>query len=292
MVVSVPVQEDEVIVNVSPANTQVSWDPEDVDEDENQTKRRRLEADIDANWELARPKEIPEMSEGELDEFMELLTAVTPPDKAVRAGRPGGSSDFEPDDENSLDAWHYDPRKGRLTRIHNELRRRLYVPGDAGRPVYLSSLRSSRRTYLKNERGVRVVIDDHWRAAGKIEIGYGWWTGRTIFTVKGHRTVGEEDRFEYRPTDDEEDLGEPSEEESPRRSSPRTKMTRSRSKGGAGTSANSAGHGRSAGSTEEIYKAPTEGAYEAAENYVKYVEEEFGNTPQRWIELVNKGNYL
>lgn len=46
------------------------------------------------------------------------------------------------------------------------------MPGDAGRPVYLSSLRSSRRTYLQNERGIKVMVDDHWRAAGKVDIGW------------------------------------------------------------------------------------------------------------------------
>lgn len=42
VIVTVPAQEDEVMVDVSPANTQVSWDPEDVDEEDNQAKRRRL----------------------------------------------------------------------------------------------------------------------------------------------------------------------------------------------------------------------------------------------------------
>ena len=42
VIVTVPAQEDEVMVDVSPFNTQVSWDPEDVDEEDNQAKRRRL----------------------------------------------------------------------------------------------------------------------------------------------------------------------------------------------------------------------------------------------------------
>lgn len=49
---------------------------------------------------------------------------------------------------------------------------------------------------------------------------------------------------------------------------------------------------RSAGSREEIYRAPSDGAYKAAESYVEYVEEEFSNDPRQWVELVKKGNHL
>lgn len=286
---------DDVLVNVSPAHTQVSWDPEaddDQETEESKAKRRRMEEDIEANWELARPKEIPDMSEGELDEFMEMLTAVTPPDRAGHGGQPEVSSDWEPDDENNLDFWHYDRHNGRLTRIHRELRRRLYVPGDAGRPVYLSSLRSSRRTYLQNERGIKVMVDDHWRAAGKVDIGYGWWTGKTVFTIKGHRTHGEADRFEYEPTDDEEELDRHRGDDSPRRTSPSAPASGSRSRDDSRSNPRPSGGERSAGSREEIYRAPSEEAYKAAESYVEYVEEEFRNDPRQWVELVKKGNHL
>lgn len=58
---------EDVLDNVSPAHTQVSWDPEaddDQETKESRAKRQRLEEEIEANWELARPKEIPDMSEG------------------------------------------------------------------------------------------------------------------------------------------------------------------------------------------------------------------------------------
>eukprot|EP00435_Cladocopium_sp_Y103_P076192 s59_g80.t1 len=312
--------EDEEIVQGIPEEAEEPWDQEfeevpvdDEDETEEtaEAKRRRIEAEIDAGWEKARPKELPEMSQEELDEFMELLTSKTSPSKSPQ--KAGGSGDPpdeppgddeptepEPDDEEFGDHWSYDRARGRLTRIHRLLRQRLYIPGDDNRPVFLSSLRSARRTHLTNQDGINVMVDDNWRAAGQVEIGYGWWTGRTVFTVEGHRTEGEAERGDYDPSRDDdvvggdrfegrwiEDAGGPEATGRLRASASRSRDESRHS--GREDEGGSREHDR-AGGAQVIYRAPNPDAKEAAMEYVRFVEDEFGNDAAGWIALITKGN--
>eukprot|EP00435_Cladocopium_sp_Y103_P036950 s669_g9.t1 len=242
------------------------------------------------------------MTQAELDEFMQMLTSDTPPSTAGgHGGPPGGPSDPSSDDDITVDTWRYDRDNGRVIRIHRELRRRLYVPGDADRPVYLNSLRGARRTHLTNEQGVRVMIDDDWRAAGGVDVGYGRWTGRTVFTIKGYSTPGEEERMEYNPSDEddhldgnhsgEDDDADPHPEPSPG-SGPRYSASRSQDDlSGTGPGTGSGGGSRAAGRAA-VYSSPSTEARAAAGEYVRFVEEEFGNEPASWVTLIHKGNQL
>ena len=49
----------------------------------------------------------------------------------------------------------------------------------------LTCLRSERRTVLVNQQNVKVVIDDNWRTAGDVDVGYGDWSGFTFFKLLG-----------------------------------------------------------------------------------------------------------
>ena len=74
---------------------------------------------------------------------------------------------------------------GCIVRRRNTPRSVLYVPSEIGLPTPLSHLRSTRRTILVTDRGVQVVIEDNWREEGEVNIGYGQWTGLTIFALRG-----------------------------------------------------------------------------------------------------------
>lgn len=52
----------------------------------------------------------------------------------------------------------------------------------------LTCLRSERRTVLVNQQNVKVVIDDNWRTAGDVDVGYGDWSGFTFFKLLGGPT--------------------------------------------------------------------------------------------------------
>eukprot|EP00435_Cladocopium_sp_Y103_P012460 s1027_g3.t1 len=280
------------------------------DEDETWDQDFENEKDEDQEFEeIPIRRELPDMSQQELDDFLEMLTAKTsPPKSPQRAGGSGGPpedppadddpSEPEPDDETFGDFWSYDRASGRLTRVHRLLRKRLYIPGDDNRPVFLSSLRSARRTHLTNEDGIRVMVDDNWRAAGQVEIGYGWWTGRTVFTVEGHRTEAEAERGDYDPSGDDDTIGGDRfegrwiEDAAGARDGDRPRSSASRSRDGTDRSGGDPGgqeETRASGS-QAIYSAPTVEAKDAAGAYVKYVEDEFKNEPTGWVSLILKGN--
>eukprot|EP00435_Cladocopium_sp_Y103_P045096 s974_g12.t2 len=271
---------------------EVPIDDEDETEEAAEAKRRRIEAEVDAGWEKARPKELPEMKSPQ-----KTGGSADPPDEPPGDDEP---TEPEPDDEDFGDYWSYDRARGRLTRVHRLLRQRLYIPGDDNRPVFLSSLRSARRTHLTNQDGINVMVDDNWRAAGQVEIGYGWWTGRTIFTVEGHRTEGEAERGDYDPSGDDdviggdrfegrwiEDAGGPEATGRLRSSASRSRDESRHS--GREDEGGSREHDR-AGGAQVIYRAPTPDAKEAAMEYVRFVEDEFGNDAMGWTALIAKGN--
>ena len=123
-----------------------------------------------------------------------------------------------------------------------------------------------------------------------MQVGYGMWTGQTIFTIQGQPTEEERVRGTYEPSedpeegDDEDFVWVPTETEYPPRGGGRT------TNAGGGTnfeewSPSPAGH-------QESYKAPNDDAKRIAHEYIKEVSEEFENTAAAWDSLVKKGNEL
>lgn len=175
------------------------------------------------------------------------------------------------------------------------------MPSQMGLPFPLSSLRSERRTTILNHRGVRVVIDDDWRQAGEVNVGYGEWVGQTIFTLQGYPT-DQDMWYAERPEGDDDDGdsddtrdgnwgdSEPMEEEddysppSPLEGQPEPPR------------------GTSAGSQEDSwdslcadkgrYRAPTATAAEAAKKYTEVVTNQFDNTEKGWRAIIAAGTEL
>ena len=199
----------------------------------------------------------------------------------------GGEEEMLEDDseieEEQVDHWdHLSRGSGKIMRVHKEYRRNLFVPHEIGLPFPLDRLRNERRTIFQNRQGVGVVIDDDWRRAGAINIGYGEWRGFTIFTRQGHATEQERIYGEgYRSNDDNDDdrttLAD--EEGLDRRDDETTSEERS-------------AVGSEVQSHESKYVAPTEEAKQAAEDYVREVEEKFSNAQGGWSNLVKIGNKL
>lgn len=174
-------------------------------------------------------------------------------------------------------------RDGTVRRVHALARQRLYVPTAQGLP-WFGQVGEERRTILINHRGVRVRVDDNWRQAGEVDIGYGLWTGFTIFPLRDVEVSwdrwenygwGEDGSYE----DDEEEPEEENEDEEP------SSDTR-----GGGTPEDGPGTSRRSPSSS-TYKAPHAEAKAAADEYTDAVEE-FGNTASGWATVVQKGNKL
>ncbi|CAK9114808.1 unnamed protein product [Durusdinium trenchii] len=130
-----------------------------------------------------------------------------------------------------------------------------------------------------------VVITDDWRAAGGADPGYGKWTGVTIFTIQEMPVVDDEaipceDDWEWGADEDEgPDPGEddgPEPEASVQVESGPTAYAGSEARDGPGSA----------------YQAPTTAARQAAEEYVKAIEQDFDNTPMGWAAVLRAGNKL
>eukprot|EP00435_Cladocopium_sp_Y103_P042118 s923_g11.t1 len=174
---------------------------------------------------------------------------------------------------------------GTIRRVHVLRRQRLFVPSSADLP-WCGQLRSERRTILVSSRQVRARIDDNWREAGEINVGYGEWTGFTIFPLQAvepdwdrWNSYGWGDTGSYEEDEDE------SRGERPIDQSPEVEGGDARS-GSAG-----GGNGGSTGSPSR-YRSPNDQAKQAAQNYVEEVALRFENSAAAWSSLVEKGNQL
>ena len=175
-------------------------------------------------------------------------------------------------------------RDGTIRRVHPVSRRHLFVPTARG-PPWIGQVSEERRTILINHRGVRVRVDDNWKEAGEVDIGYGLWTGFTIFPLKDVHTDWERWRS-YGWGDDgsyEDDEEEPEEEQEDEEveTGPRS--------GGAVEKGSQRTGGSAPGG---VYKAPNPEAKSAAEEYTRRAVDGFDNTAAGWATLVKKGNGL
>ena len=179
-------------------------------------------------------------------------------------------------------------RPGSLHRVHMISRRKLFVPSAVGLPIPLDQLRNERRTIVQNYMGTIVTIDDNWRQAGERDLGYGEWIGHTIFTIQGQPTYQE---LFYGTDDAEEDESEDKTQdpasgaESVHYSEGGTSSDRANGRQADGGDQRSAGGGSS-------FKAPSNEAKEAAEDYVKEVDQAFENSEEGWKGVIGKGNQL
>ena len=189
-------------------------------------------------------------------------------EESTHAGSRSGAYQGTEEPEVS-DFWKVN-RPYKRVRVHARSRRNLYVPQQSELPFPLSCLRNERRTVLVNQQNIRVVIDDNWRTAGEVNVGYGEWCGFTFFKLLGGPDEqqsgdgGPDDFNDYSP--DGEDADTPDHR--------RTEATDHR-----------AAEHRGSGSSKEE-------AYDAALSYVESVDKEFDNTVDGWQRLVDKGNKL
>ena len=112
------------------------------------------------------------------------------PEEAEDGDEAGDQSDENPmsdprwDEPVVRDFWEAPNLKdGTVRRVHPVSRRHLFVPTAADMP-WIGQVTEERRTILINHQGVRVRVDDNWKEAGEVNIGYGLWTGFTIFPLK------------------------------------------------------------------------------------------------------------
>ena len=104
-------------------------------------------------------------------------------------------------------------RPYKRVRVHAKKRRKLYVPTQRDLAFPLSCLKSERRTVLVNQQNVQVVIDDNWRTAGEVDVGYGEWCGFAFFKLlggpdeqyPGEGGTGPQGFDDYSPEDEEGD---------------------------------------------------------------------------------------
>ena len=181
---------------------------------------------------------------------------------------------------------------GCIVRRHNTPRTTLYVPSEIGLPTPLNHLRSARRTVLVTDRGVQVVIEDDWREEGEVNVGYGHWTGLTIFVLRGQDLPAPDfaDPENYYFEDDwetDDEIGPGPGGCGGRRVSRKVMVP----SGGSGEPDQRAGGGKGKG-VRPVYQAPNTEARYYAQNYVKVIDEEFGNTAEGWNKAVVAGNQL
>ena len=215
-------------------------------------------------------------------------------------------------------------RPYKRVRVHARRRRTLYVPQQSDLTFPLSCLKNERRTVLVNQQNVRVVIDDNWRVAGEVNVGYGEWCGFTFFKLLGgpdeQYPPGEgdtQDHDDYSP-EEEEWAADPRGYYAAGRSATDHKSSNTGAtdhKGGGpsdhrGDGATDHSSGEAGGKATDhkgeplatdhtvrvdpkgIYCAPSMKAYEAAAAYVDEVDKAFENTALGWRNLVEKGNCL
>ena len=224
---------------------------------------------------------LAESGEGEKIGALEATEEETE-EEAMPSGTHGDDPPWE--EPVVADFWEAPNLKdGTVRRAHPVSRRHLFVPPAVG-PPWIGQVSEERRTILINHRGVRVRVDDNWKEAGEVDIGYGLWTGFTIFPLKEvhidwerWRNYGWGDDGSYE--DDEEEPEEEREDEGDGQEARRS--------GASGEEPQRAG-GSSPSST---YKAPNAEARMAAEEYTKAVDS-FDNTAVGWATLVEKGNRL
>eukprot|EP00435_Cladocopium_sp_Y103_P065576 s1381_g27.t1 len=223
------------------------------------------------------------------------------------------------------DRWVNDRDRCWLYRVHHEPRRRLYVPAQIGLPFDLGQLRNERRTILHTARGVRVVIDDDWRSEGEVDVGYGEWTGHTVFTLQGNATPQE---HVFRGSDEDEDSdathtggGEPSndtptmEDEFGTEDGPHQADGSGGVQGGPNQAEVNGEHDHGDGGTRAGGEVRGQGdsqtlggqlrselnsgtgprdktTHQLAEIYTEVVEKDFCNTAEGWAAIVRAGNQL
>ena len=214
-----------------------------------------------------------------------------PPLRQFRPERNAGAGDtfdyntiYEPNEVRPTeDRWYNTPGEGFLYRCHNVARRTLFVPGELGLAIPLSRLRNERRTVLTNYRGVRVLIDDDWREAGAVNVGYGEWIGHTVFTYQGFPTPAEQ---AYNGNDEEED------DNDSQRTRPGDGHASPDEDEDEFTDHQSGGDRFAGGQPESLYRSPNAEAKEKASQYVQAVDQEFSNTAEGWAKVISRGNQL
>ena len=187
------------------------------------------------------------------------------------------------------DFWDRAAPTGCIIRRHGIPRERLYVPQELGLPIQLHQLRGVRKTVFLDRRGARVVIEDYWRIEGEVNVGYGPWTGATIFARIGY-SFDEEDIAEilnYDFDDSDNDQGrEEEEEEHP------VGLRVVVDSSGSGCTRRAGGEQTSETRTTTAYHAPSSEAKGEAETYVGYVQKSFANKAECWQELAQIGSNL
>ena len=68
-----------------------------------------------------------------------------------------------------------------LIRIHNQPRRKTYVPTEAECPLPLTYLDVARKTETDLDEQALREVHDFWTESGETELDSEYWTGRTIF---------------------------------------------------------------------------------------------------------------
>ena len=181
------------------------------------------------------------------------------------------------------DFWDRHAPAGLIIRRHGVPRERLYVPQELGLPIQLHQLRGVRKTVMLDRRGAKVVIEDYWRIEGEVNVGYGLWTGFTMFARIGYN-FDDEDlnellNFDFEDSDLEDGTEEGDCEESP------VGLRVVTGSGGSGSQ-------RGAGGGVQSYRAPNESSQRAAAAYIDYVQEKFENKAEHWQKLAGAGSEL
>eukprot|EP00435_Cladocopium_sp_Y103_P071083 s29_g36.t1 len=174
---------------------------------------------------------------------------------------------------------------GTIRRVHVVRRQCLFVP-DVPRAC---QIQDERRTFLVNHRNVRVRIEDNWREAGGVNVGYGQWTGFTVFPLQNF--VPDWDRWQsYGMGPSDEDEAEREDEERSEADDGAEGPEEGSAEGDGRAGASGKG-GRSTESRSQ-YASPSEEAQRAAMEYVMEVKENFENSAEAWMNLLRKGNAL
>eukprot|EP00435_Cladocopium_sp_Y103_P002944 s2186_g1.t1 len=189
----------------------------------------------------------------------------------------------------AADFWEApDFSTGTIRRVHVVYRQHLFVPNLVEVPGSCQ-LQAERKTFLVNQRNVRVRIEDNWQEAGEVNVGYGQWTGFTVFPLQNFQVDWDRWRsYGFSPSNSGSDDGERPEDESEEpEETAETEEPEGASGGGRAGQSNGTG-GKGTGQ----YTAPNLAARQAALDYVKEVQECFENTAKAWIDLMQRGNAL
>ena len=228
---------------------------------------------------------------GYLEWGQEVPVWRNPDENAHGAGssndRPGdGEEEREVEPE---DAWELGP--GYVMVRHYRARRTLFVPPEHGEAsLGPERFRNERQTHIEYERvdGAtgRVRVTDNWRTEGECDPGYGWWRGVTFLTFQG-QSLPWQSSSEYTNTSstDPDDESEPNDDgntdelsvveivsEVPQESTESEDSSRGRRAGG--------------------YRAPNDAAAEAAEAYMRTVDQVGGGSPDEWLAVREAGDKL